>query len=251
MSTIGPSFAARWWGAVRIKPMSPQAPRVIRYEFTRPGGAPVAFTVTLDPKTLLNLASAPAVAPEWAKLSFQKCPNCPLEDTGVSACPGALSLADVVNGFADVFSFDRVAVRVTTPERTYERLDMSVQSALSPLLGLLMVTSGCPILAKLRPQTRFHLPFATELETITRATSLYLLAQYFVAEKGGTPDWELEGLAQVYRATEVVNRAFANRLRAAAPKDANVNALIRLNTFAHAMPETIENHMQELRFLFE
>ena len=86
---------------------------------------------------------------------------------------------------------------------------------------------------------------------MTRATSMYLLAQYFVAENGGTPDWALEGLAEIYRATQVVNRAFANRLRAAAPKDANVNALIRLNTFSQAMPETIENHMQALRFLFE
>ena len=211
----------------------------------------MAFTVTLDPKTLVNLAPAPAIVPAWATLSFEKCPNCPLKDTAGSSCPVASSLAEVVSGFADVFSYDRVAVRVTTPERTYERFDLTMQAALSPLLGLLMVTSGCPILAKLRPQTRFHLPFATELETVTRATSLYLLAQYFVAEKGGAPDWALKGLAEMYREAGVVNRAFANRLRAAAPKDANVNALIRLNTFAQTMPDTIEDHMEALRFLFE
>ena len=75
----------------------------------------MAFTVTLDSKTLVNLAQRPAVVPKWAKLSFQKCPNCPVKNADAAACPVALSLAGVVQGFADVFSFDRVAVRVTTP----------------------------------------------------------------------------------------------------------------------------------------
>lgn len=229
----------------------PSESRVIRYEFTRPGGTPVAFTVTLDAHTGLNLAQPPKAIPEWAKLSFQKCPNCPLNEATSPACPVALQLSEVVDAFRDMFSYDRVSARVMMAERTYERTDLAVQAALSPLIGLIMVTSGCPILGKLRPQVRFHLPFATELETIARATSMYLLAQYFVAQKGGTPDWSLEGLAEIYRATGIVNRAFANRLRAAAPKDANVNALIRLNTFSQAMPQTIEEHMEELKFLFD
>ncbi len=226
-------------------------PFELRYEFTRPGGATVAFTVKLDPLTMWNLAPTPTVVPDWAKLSFQKCPNCPLGEAASAACPAALQLSEVVNGFRDVFSFDRVAVRVFVAERTYERTDLAAQAALSPLMGLLMVTSGCPILGQLRPQVRFHLPFASELETITRATSMYLLGQYFVAQEGGTPDWSLSGLADMYRATGLVNRAFANRLRAAAPKDANVNALIRLSTISSAMPESVDSQLEEIRFLFE
>jgi hypothetical protein len=114
-----------------------------------------------------------------------------------------------------------------------------------------MVTSGCPVLSKLRPMVRFHLPFAAELETIARSTSMYLLGQYFVSQQGGTPDWSLQGLAANYQAAGLVNRAFAKRLRTAAPKDANVNALIRLHTFAQALPDTIENQLEELKFLFE
>lgn len=222
---------------------------VIRYEFSH-GGATKAFSITLDPKTLLNTAPAPEAPPAWAKLSFQKCPNCPLREEESPSCPAALSLGEVVASFADIFSYERVKARVTVPERVYEQVDVSVQEALSSLLGVYLVTSGCPVLAKLRPMVRFHLPFATELETVTRSTSMYLLSQYLVAQEGGTPDWSLEGLSKNYEATSVVNRAFAQRLRAAASKDANVNALIRLDSLGRSVPEVVESQMGEVRFLF-
>jgi hypothetical protein len=226
---------------------------VIRYEFSLPGaadGASKSFTIRLDPKTLTNISPAPVPPPAWAKLSFHKCRNCPLDEAQSPSCPAALGLTEVVASFAGLFSYERVSARVTVPERVYEQVDVSVQSALSSLLGVYMVTSGCPVLSKLRPMVRFHLPFQTELETITRATSMYLLGQYLVAQDGGTPDWSLAQLSVNYEATSVVNRAFAERLRAAAPKDANVNALIRLDSVARSVPDLIESQMDELRFLF-
>ena len=222
---------------------------VIRYEFSH-GGVTKAFNITLDPKTLLNTAPAPDSPPAWAKLSFEKCANCPLREEDTPSCPAALTLSEVVASFAHIFSYERVSARVTVAERVYEQVDVSVQEALSSLLGVYMTTSGCPVLAKLRPLVRFHLPFATELETVTRTTSMYLLSQYLVAQDGGTPDWSLEGLSKTYEATSVVNRAFAKRLRAGATKDANVNALIRLDSVARSVPELVESQMDELRFLF-
>lgn len=228
----------------------------IRYDITTlpsTGGEAAktsTFTVQIDPKTLLNAAAPPVVVPEWAKLSFQKCPNCPLREEDSPACPPALRLSEVVPRFADIFSFARVSARVTVPERVYEQADLSLQSALSSLLGVYMVTSGCPVLGTLRPMVRFHLPFASELETITRATSMYLLGQYLVAKDGGTPDWSLSTLSANYEATSKVNRAFAARLRAAASKDANVNALIRLDSVARSVHDLIESELDELRFLF-
>lgn len=227
----------------------------IRYEISHPsaGGGEVVtkiFTVTLDPRTLQNAAPLPEAPPEWTKLAFKKCPNCPLKDEDAPHCPAAIRLPEVVASFADIFSFARVSARVTVPERTYEQADVSVQVALSSLLGVYMVTSGCPVLSKLRPMVRFHLPFATELETITRATSMYLLGQYLVAQDGGKPDWDLDQLAEDFAATSKVNRAFAERLRAAAPKDANVNALIRLDSVGRSVPDLISSQMDELRFLF-
>ena len=225
----------------------------IRYEFAQAGAEPGAmktFTIQIDPATLLNAAPLPEQPPEWTKLGFKKCPNCPLNEADSPHCPAAVRLPEVVAGFADIFSYERVSARVTVPERTYEQADVAVQVALSSLLGVFMVTSGCPVLKPLRPMVRFHLPFATELETITRATSMYLLGQYLVAQDGGTPDWQLEQLSEDYAAASQVNRAFAGRLRAAAPKDANVNALIRLDSVARSVPDLIESQMDELRFLY-
>ena len=228
-----------------------KGPFSIRYEISHPGsGKTSTFVVDIDPTTLLNKAPVPEVVPEWAKLSFKKCPNCPLSEDESPSCPAAVKLSDVVPRFAEIFSYERVSARVTVPERVYEQGDVALQTALSSLLGVYMVTSGCPVLGKLRPMVRFHLPFASELETITRATSMYLLGQYLVAQDGGTPDWSLATLSADYEATSQVNRAFASRLRAAASKDANVNALIRLDSVARAVPDLIETQLDELRFLF-
>ena len=79
---------------------------------------------------------------------------------------------------------------------------------------------------------------------------MYLLGQYLRAQAGETPDWSLEGLAAIYREVGAVNRAFAKRLRAAAVKDANVNAIVILDAFAKAMPSLLEDRLAELKYLF-
>jgi hypothetical protein len=228
----------------------PESPFVIRYELTLPGPKKVSFRIALDPKTLVNLSPPPADPPEWAALKFEKCPNCSLDEAATPCCPVARYLSEVVRGFSDAFSYDRVSVRVTVPERAYEQSNLPMQAALSSLLGIYMVTSGCPVLGRMGPMVRFHLPFASELETLVRASSMYLLRQYLIGKAGGDSDWSLQGLAEEYRATAEVNRAFARRLRAATPSDANVNALIRLDTFAQSMPESIDSHLEEVAFVF-
>lgn len=229
-------------------------PRVtwfIHYEFKLPAEKHVEFRVNLDGTTLENLTPPPAEFPQWAKLEFSKCPNCPLPAKDNAACPVAATLSEVVSTFARVVSFENISVRVTVPERIYLHESISAQQALSSLFGIYMVTSGCPILSKLRPMVRFHLPFAKPFETIVRSTSMYLLSQYFVMKRGEQPDWNLEGLSEIYRESNKVNRAFANRLRAAAQKDANVNAVIILSAFANAVPDTIDSQLEELQFLFQ
>jgi len=83
---------------------------------------------------------------------------------------------------------------------------------------------------------RFHLPFADVDETLYRATSMYLLAQYFRQQEGKAGDFELEGLKHIYDNIQLVNAAVADRLRAATKTDATVNAIIILDTFAQAIP---------------
>jgi hypothetical protein len=146
-------------------------------------------------------------------------------------------------------SYEQANVEVKVPERTISKRT-SVQSGLSSLIGMQMAASGCPMTAKLRPLVRIHLPFPSGEETIFRAAGMYLLGQYLESQSGGVPDWTLKGLADLYNEVSRTNRAFAKRLRAAAEKDANVNALTVLDTFAKVLPDSISTQLDELRYLF-
>ena len=92
-----------------------------------------------------------------------------------------------------------------------------------------MVTSGCPVLDKLRPLVRTHLPFATLEETTYRVISMYLLAQYFLHQGGREPDWTLKGLPKIYEEIQTVNRCFNERISSVQIGDAASNALATLS----------------------
>ncbi|MBX7115256.1 MAG: hypothetical protein K1X64_13085 [Myxococcaceae bacterium] len=221
----------------------------ITYTFAFDNGDKRTFTIHLDRHTLADVGPLSDAPPEWTALDFAKCPNCPLSSQQVSCCPAAVRLAEVVKVFAQTVSYEKANVEVKVPERTYSK-QTSAQSGLSSLIGMQMAVCGCPVTAKLRPLVRLHLPFASGEETIFRAVGMYLLGQYLEAHAGGTPDWSLKGLAELYVEIGRTNRAFAKRLRAAAEKDANVNALTVLDTFAKVMPDSIDGRLDELRYLF-
>ncbi|MEK7768273.1 MAG: hypothetical protein AAB286_00960, partial [Pseudomonadota bacterium] len=112
---------------------------------------------------------------------FSHCSNCPLGDS-VEYCPVAVNLSRVVETFRDNNSFEQTSVTVEAPERTYSK-NVQLQKGISSLIGMIMVTSDCPIMDNLRPNARFHLPFATSMETFYRTVSMYFTAQYFLMQK--------------------------------------------------------------------
>jgi hypothetical protein len=113
-----------------------------------------------------------------------------------------------------------------------------------------MATSGCPNMALLKPMARFHLPFATKEETVFRAASSYLLGQYFLRQRGMPCDLDFEGLAEAYLRIHKVNMGMAKRLRTISQGDANVNAIVLLDLFAHELPSAIDLKMKTLEYLF-
>jgi hypothetical protein len=113
-----------------------------------------------------------------------------------------------------------------------------------------MTTTGCPVMGQLRPMVRFHLPFASLTETIFRMASMYLMAQFLRAREGKSAEWNLDGLTQVYVEVGKVNHDFAQRLRVAAKKDANVNALVNLDCFATLVPLAADDTLREIRPYF-
>jgi hypothetical protein len=219
-----------------------------RYKFQFQDKTEKQFDVFLDAKTLQVQQAPLEKNPAWTKLQFHKCENCPLTDD-VEFCPVAVSIAHLVNEFKFSTSFDKTWVVVESPERTYAQ-DTSVQNSLSAILGIYMVTSNCPILDYLRPMVRFHLPFATASDTVFRAVSMYLVAQYFRKQKNLEPDWSMDGLVHIYKEVGKVNKGMWKRLSQASNFDANVNALIVLNSFGDALRFSLKKDLQELLPLF-
>ncbi len=221
----------------------------IRYSLRFEDGTQARYELSLDPATLRVQARQGAVPPPWARLSNHCCANCTLLPAQQQYCPAALALVPVVNDVGRLLSHASVSVEVTTPERTVSAAT-TLQRAVASLVGLLMATSGCPHTAPLAPMARFHLPLASEEETIYRAASMYLLAQYFRRREGLEPDYELCGLTAIYRNLAVVNRAMARRLRDASEQDAAVNAVVLLDVLAKGVPGSIDDQLQDIRHLF-
>lgn len=218
------------------------------YRFHFDDGVKQEFEITLDAVTLELRRRPDAVTPEWTKLNYYQCENCPLGDE-VPSCPVAVNLSNLIETFKDSISHVNTRVTVEAPDRTYVK-DTTLQKGLSSIIGIYMVTSNCPVMDQLRPMVRFHLPFATTEETIYRAVSMHLTKQYFVMRHGGKPDWELQNLGQIYKAISEVNAGMSRRLTHASKRDANVNAVVILSSFGNTVDSSLENGLDEIEYLF-
>jgi len=203
----------------------------IHYKFTLPENRVREFHVRLRRDTLGLIAEERETYPEWARLTYHQCTNCPLRPETHAFCPVAANLVEVVEYFKDVRSCEEADVEISTESRTYTKRT-PLQEALSGLTGIYMVTSGCPILDKLRPMVYTHTPFASLEETTYRAVSMYCLAQFFRSLRGKKPDWELGGLTKIYEEIVEVNSSFHLRILEVHTADAGLNALIRLDCYA-------------------
>jgi hypothetical protein len=221
----------------------------IQYRFQLEDGQEEVFQFQLDPVDLEIDPSYRGELPQWTRLEFNQCVNCPLELKTNARCPAAVNMVGLVSRFAELLSHDRTSVIVSTFERVI-RTETTIQRGICSLMGLLMATSRCPMTRFFKPMARFHLPFASTEETIWRATSTYLLAQYFKQQEGGDPDLIFAGLGCIYNDIQIVNISFAKRLRSACNNDSMVNAIILLDMFAQSMPSAIDEFLEEIRHLF-
>lgn len=223
-------------------------PRAFHYRIGLPDGTRRELTVVIDAATLV--CSQPlAEARSWTTLDHRQCPGCPLRADTSPLCPMAARLAPVVTLLGPLLSHDELQVEVAWGHRLLT-VTTTAQRMTSSIIGLVAATSGCPRTTFLAPMAWFHLPLATEEETVFRAASTYLLDQYLVAVSGGIPDWTLAELTQRYRTLHEVNVAMAQRLRDAGTEDAAVNAVVLLDLFAKAVPFLVDESLESLRPLF-
>lgn len=211
----------------------------------------IEIPIILDGESLLiKREKAEQLFPQWVNLEYHCCENCSLSPKTHPYCPVMINLYDVQKEFNTIMSYEQVSLKVSTVDRTVIQ-DTTVQRGLSSLVGLIMATSGCPHTQFFKPMARFHLPLANKDETLFRATSMYLLAQYIRANKGLEADFELTGLSVIYHNMETVNAAIAERLREASKADAAANAVILLDLFAKIVPLVIDKSLEKIEYLFD
>ena len=221
------------------------------YKFVFSSGEEKKYTINLDPNTLELLKGSKPSPPEWTELKNFKCSHCPLDEKKYKYCPLALNLDDIITFFADTNSFEEVEVIVETSERKYVK-NTSVQVGVGGLVGVIMPTSGCPIMGRLKPLVRYHLPFATIDETEFRVFSMFLLGQYLILRKGEKPDWDLHGLKQLYDDIQELNVNVAKKIADLESKDASINAVVVLNNFANSVSFCLdEDDLSDFEFLFQ
>ncbi|MDK1022705.1 MAG: hypothetical protein QGD92_00565 [Gammaproteobacteria bacterium] len=221
----------------------------IRYCFDLDSHRREVFRLRLDAHTLELINDPDNGFPEWTKLTFHQCSHCPLNVDVSPRCPVAINLLNVVERFERVNSYDQILLEVVTDERKVSQRT-TAQQGISSLLGLLFASSGCPHTNFMKPMARFHLPLATEEETIYRATGMYLLAQYFLASAGKHANLELDGLREIYDNLHILNVSIADRVRSATDADSSANAVVLLDMLAHLVPIAIDDQLEEIRYLF-
>jgi hypothetical protein len=211
------------------------------YTFEFDGGSSKNFQIELDPEnlSLINLEKFPK--PDWTKMESFMCPHCPLNAEVYPHCPLAVSLTNIIDLFKELPSYEQAKITVRTPQRDYSK-HTQVQVGLGSIMGVLMVSSGCPIMAKLKPMARFHLPFASLEETESRAYATYLLAQYIKMKQGKEADWNMKELRSLYDNILKLNKNVASKIGELEKYDANINAVIVLNNFADTIKFDLDEY---------
>lgn len=183
----------------------------ITYKFIFTNNREVKFTVDLDRPVLFTTnPKDPDV--EWTNLDFNKCSNCPLNSAEIKKCPTALDVQHAMLEFHDVLSTEIVKTYVETENRSYFK-ECDAQTGLKALVGLIMATSGCPILKEMKGMAYFHLPFATIEETVFRSVTTYLLKQYYKFIDKQEPDWSLQNIPAYFDTIQIVNEFFFKELK--------------------------------------
>ena len=88
----------------------------LTYRVALPDSRERVFDLQLDRDTAQLTSPTDPDPPEWTELPFHQCTGCPLDAAKTKHCPAALHLAGVIDGFADLVSYDTVRVTVETED---------------------------------------------------------------------------------------------------------------------------------------
>ena len=218
------------------------------YQFEFQNGRKEEFHLKLDNQTLSPIQADDIQVPDWARLEFKQCIGCPLTLETIY-CPLAKQIAPLVDTLKDVSSIEETKVTVIQDERIISS-ETTAHEGISSVMGILTAVSGCPLTQFFKPMARFHLPFANIEETFYRATSMYMLGQYYRWKDNLSADMDMRGLPQYYANVAKVNKNMAKRLKDSKREDAALNALVLLDMFVQSLPDAIDDILEEFKPLF-
>ena len=208
------------------------------------------FTIDLvfDTKNF-SLLNFNAAEKDWTRLAFHKCSHCPLDQKDFPFCPLANAIDDVISKIHHFLSYDEVHAQVEFKSRIISS-DITMQRALSSLLGLIIPTSGCPHTKYFRPMSRYHQPFADTDEIIYRATTMFLLAQYFIHKKSGCIPTDFSRLEMIYNNIHIVNAQICKRLREFCENDSPLNAITILDMLTVSIQSALKHDLDKFESYF-
>ena len=80
---------------------------------------------------------------------------------------------------------------------------------------------------------------------------MYLLSQFVIWKNGGTPDWNMDNLAGLYEDIKILNQNVCKKISERVSKDASLNAIVTLNSFAEHVTFILNKHiLDRLKILF-
>lgn len=221
--------------------------RIYIYTFNFPDRDTVSYTVSLDAFSHF-INTCPVTPPAWSRLPYHQCAPCTLTIDRDTFCPVALNIAELVTVFKDTKSYAPCVVSCSSTERIVTK-NTTVQEGLASILGLLMATSGCPVLDFFRPMARFHLPFSTVDESIFRVVAMYLLRQYY-RKNGNTEDDPLDEIRAHYAQVKLVNAGLLDRILHVSALDADKNAIVTLTSLVQILEMEINTNLESLQHFF-
>ena len=220
------------------------------YRFVFQNRSEKVITLDLDKSNLTIIMDKEFEKSGWTKSDGFSCRTSDCGNENDGHCPVALIISRFIKLFGNLTSYERVLVHVESEQRTYSK-ETSMQEAIGSMLGIIMPTSGCPILGKLKPLVRFHLPFASIKETEFRVFSMYLLAQYLRMKQGLEPDWEMTELKKLYENVQTINKNVAQKIADLEKMDTSINSLIVLNNYADSVTFSLEENLIDFEKLFD
>jgi hypothetical protein len=220
----------------------------ISYQLTFSDSRVERIVLTLDPQSGEIVCEDDYIPPAWAMLGHNQCEHCPLRQDEVIWCPIAKNIAYLFSGKDTGTSHDRITLRVELGQRV-SLFETTSQRALSSLFGLICSLSPCPHTQPLKPMGVMHLPLASDVETLVRIASLFLLRSYLAHQDNPAVSVGLSEMQSTYQNLTVLNKGMAGRLRAASTSDAAVNAMTLLDVLVKDVRFELDSQLKLLKEL--